>query len=291
MRYDSAQAFRTALETRLRFESAGTGVPLSRLRKTVAFDRLLARLTADDPTAWVLKGGFALQVRYRLTSRATRDLDVLLCDARADADSSLRGAARLDLGDWFAFEVGRQTILPSENTSRFPATARLDGRTFESFHVDVGVGDPMTSPADPMAVTSLLAFAEVPQTIVASYPVTQHLAEKLHALTLPRAASNSRVKDLVDIVLIAESERIDRDALEAAVRATFDSRRGHAVPKELPAPPAEWRAAYRRLATEASLVSDANVDSGLRTARDLFDPVLTGGAARWWDPGARVWRR
>jgi hypothetical protein len=287
MRYDSAQAFRTALEARLRSESASTGVPLSRLRKTVAFDRLLARLTADDPTAWVLKGGFALQVRYHLSSRATRDLDVLLRDAGADAGSSLRRASHLDLGDWFGFEVGRQALLPAENASRFSVTARLDGRTFETFHVDVGVGDPMTSPADPMPVTSLLAFADVPQTIVASYPVTQQLAEKLHALTLPRAGSNSRVKDLVDIVQIAESEGIDRDALEAAVQATFDSRRVHEIPKELPAPPAEWRAAYRRLASEASLV-DVNVDGALRTARD---PVLRGGPARRWDPGARVWRQ
>jgi hypothetical protein len=289
MRYDSAQAFRTALEARLRSESAETGVPLSRLRKTVAFDRLLARLTADDPAAWVLKGGFALQVRYQLSSRATRDLDVLLREVGADAGASLRRAARLDCGDWFGFEVGGQAFLSAESASRFPVTARLDGRTFESFHVDVGVGDPMTSPADSIAVTSLLAFADVSPTIVASYPVTQQLAEKLHALTLPRAQPNSRVKDLVDIVLIAESERIDRDALEVAVRATFDSRHVHEIPKELPPPPAEWRAAYRRLASEASLV-DVNIESGIGTARDLFEPVLAGGAVRLWDPAARAWR-
>ena len=290
MRYDSAQAFRTALEARLRSESANTGVPLSRLRKTVAFDRLLARLTADDPAAWVLKGGFALQVRYRLSSRATRDLDVLLRDSGGEAGASLSRASRLDLGDWFGFEVGRRTFLPAESASRFPVTARLDGRTFESFHVDVGVGDPMTSPADSIAVTSLLAFADVPPTIVASYPVTQQLAEKLHALTLPRSQPNSRVKDLVDIVLIAESERMARDVLEAAVRATFDARHVHEIPRDLPTPPAEWRAAYRRLASEATLVS-ADIDGAIQTARDLFDPVLRGGAARLWDPGARTWRQ
>jgi hypothetical protein len=264
MRYDSAQAFRTALEARLRSESASTGMPLSRLRKTVAFDRLLARLSADDASAWVLKGGFALQVRYRLSSRATRDLDVLLRSVQADADSSLRRAAGFDLGDWFGFEVGRRALLTGENASRFPVTARLDGRTFETFHVDVGVGDPMTSPAEPMPVTSLLAFADVPQTIVASYPVTQQLAEKLHALTRPRTASNSRVKDLVDIVLIAESERIERHTLGSAVRATFVAGRAQEVPKELPIPPPEWRAAYRRLASDAALAA-ADLGTGLQT--------------------------
>lgn len=61
MRYATGAAFRMALEDRLRDESLSTGLPLSRLRKTIAFDRLLARMVASSPDAWLLKGGFALQ--------------------------------------------------------------------------------------------------------------------------------------------------------------------------------------------------------------------------------------
>jgi hypothetical protein len=183
----------------------------------------------------------------------------------------------------------RAASLPAEDASRFPVTARLDGRTFETFHVDVGVADPMTSSPEPLPVTSLLAFADIPVTLVASYPVTQQLAEKLHALTLPRASSNSRVKDLVDIVLIAESEPIDRGTLDSAVRATFGSRGIHEIPADLPTPPADWGVAYRRLASEASLIS-SSLDVGLGTARALFSPVLAGGPARRWDPATRTWR-
>ena len=60
MTYGSGAAFRHALEDRLRVQSLQTGAPLVRLRKLVVFDRFLARLTHDQPDAWVVKGGFAL---------------------------------------------------------------------------------------------------------------------------------------------------------------------------------------------------------------------------------------
>ena len=49
MRYATAGAFRTALEQRLLAIARQRGVPLVRLRKLVAFERLLARLMAVAP--------------------------------------------------------------------------------------------------------------------------------------------------------------------------------------------------------------------------------------------------
>jgi len=50
----------------------------------------------------------------------------------------------MDLGDWFSFEVppssGEAFGVPG--VSRYNIRALLDGRLFEAFHVDVGVGDP-----------------------------------------------------------------------------------------------------------------------------------------------------
>jgi hypothetical protein len=51
------------LEERLRQQSLSAGTPLARLRKMVAFDRFLARVIAKQPDAWIVKGGFALQLR------------------------------------------------------------------------------------------------------------------------------------------------------------------------------------------------------------------------------------
>lgn len=59
-RYATAAAFRRALEVRLMDTAKREAVDLQRLRRQVAFDRLLARLfSAVQPDAllWVLKGG------------------------------------------------------------------------------------------------------------------------------------------------------------------------------------------------------------------------------------------
>ena len=63
MKYPNAGALRQALEERLRTQAIQTGTPLIRLRKMVAFERLLARLIAGREEIWILKGGFALELR------------------------------------------------------------------------------------------------------------------------------------------------------------------------------------------------------------------------------------
>ena len=78
MSYATGADFRRALEDRLRQRGLTTATPLVRMRKMIAFDRLLARLQASDPSAWLLKGGFALQLRFGDRSRTTKDLDLLL---------------------------------------------------------------------------------------------------------------------------------------------------------------------------------------------------------------------
>jgi len=55
--YAAHGAFRKALEERLKQKSKADQVDLNRLRRQVAFDRLLARLFRDDAPPWAQKGG------------------------------------------------------------------------------------------------------------------------------------------------------------------------------------------------------------------------------------------
>jgi predicted nucleotidyltransferase component of viral defense system len=75
-RYKDATALRRALETRLKQESENTGSDLGRLRRRVVFDRIAVRLSVDDGTQWILKGGAALEFRLGGRARATKDLDL-----------------------------------------------------------------------------------------------------------------------------------------------------------------------------------------------------------------------
>lgn len=63
MKYASPVAFRAALEERLKRRAKGDGAKLTRMRKRIAFDRLLVRLEAVAPGRWLLKGAYALDLR------------------------------------------------------------------------------------------------------------------------------------------------------------------------------------------------------------------------------------
>ncbi|MDP2865750.1 MAG: nucleotidyl transferase AbiEii/AbiGii toxin family protein, partial [Elusimicrobiota bacterium] len=76
-KYDTPTAFRRALEDRLKQKAKNEGLDLQRLMREVAFDRLLARLFARKDAAWILKGGYALELRMK-EARATKDIDLAL---------------------------------------------------------------------------------------------------------------------------------------------------------------------------------------------------------------------
>lgn len=159
MTYQTAAAFRRALETRLVAESTKTGTPLVRLRKLVAFDRFLARLLQAYPHDWLLKGGLALQLRMGEHARTTQDVDVLLTLPRAAVHNAVMHALSLDLADWFVFVVRpASTALPGptpDGGHRFFITALVDRRTFQVTFAAHGADAPPSSlPAPPAAWTS-----------------------------------------------------------------------------------------------------------------------------------------
>ena len=92
--YKTAGAFRAALETRLQTRAREKGTDLQRLRRQVAFDRFLARMFSKGPKAtypWVLKGGYAMELRMH-SARTTKDIGLTLHDGtRLSRDPKERG--------------------------------------------------------------------------------------------------------------------------------------------------------------------------------------------------------
>ncbi|MCC7363532.1 MAG: nucleotidyl transferase AbiEii/AbiGii toxin family protein [Dehalococcoidia bacterium] len=75
-RYSRPESLRQALEDRLKARARDTSLPLDRLRKEAAFQRLLARIAATAPEgSWALKGGMAMIARVSSRARATIDID------------------------------------------------------------------------------------------------------------------------------------------------------------------------------------------------------------------------
>jgi predicted nucleotidyltransferase component of viral defense system len=292
MRYASAEALRDALEARLS-ESARQGQSITRLRKQVAFERLLCRLQQVAPDQWLLKGGFALELRLPGRARATKDIDLDWRLADEATTGALIDAARLDLGDHFEFRLERveQTADIEGRGQRWRATARLAGRTFEQVLVDVGVAiEPLLDP-EPLLLPAPLAFAGFEPMNVPAAAVEQHLAEKLHAYTRRYAGDrpSSRAKDLIDIVLIAEIARVRAVRLDDAVQRLFAGRDTHMRPLALPRPPRSWAGPYASLAHDVGLAGDLGVAHAAGSA--FLDPVLAGVAEGSWDPKQARWRQ
>lgn len=291
----SPAALKASLEDRIRGRARKTGEDLQRLRQLFVYDRFLARLFDGDSTDVVLKGGLALELRSD-HARATKDVDLRMLGAPDATLERLQRAGRRDLGDFLNFEV---TIDPRHPTieadglvyegRRYRAQAMLAGKVYgRPFGVDVAFAEPMLGAPDILVGEPWLDFLGLPATPVRVYPLTAHIAEKVHAYTIPRARPNSRVKDLPDIALLAQTRSVPAAEVRAAIVATYGHRGTHAVPAALPSPPDFWHAPYREMAREHRLAW-TSLDELLLAVRAFVDPVLDGVEGRW-DPEAWRWR-
>ncbi len=285
MKYGTAQAFRQALEERLRRDYEGKYLP--RIRKSIAFERLMARLDQH----WILKGGYAIQLRTE-RARTTQDVDLLVKEiAVQDIESTFRNELEKDLGDYFVFIISKPiTVGAEEHSIRFQVITRVAGRVFERFHVDVGFTDPLLQPIDHLTPPNFLAFAQIEAANIPCYSIYQHIAEKVHAIWQPRDIPSSRVKDLVDLILMASQDsKLQASRLHEAIVCVFKSR-GDQVPDSFQSFPSSWQQRYNRLAKEIQL-SILDYQDATQAASALITPVLSGQVlGLMWDPSTWRWK-
>jgi hypothetical protein len=292
--YASPEAFKQALEQRLR-ASAGTGAEFARRRQLLVFDRFLARIVAVLGDAAMLKGGLVLELRLE-RARTTKDVDLRMVGSPEEVLAKLQEAGRQNLGDFMAFEVGPDDDHPEIQSDgmqyeglRFRAECKLAGKLYgQPFGVDVAFDDPILGEPEVVVAEDVLAFAGIAPPTLRLYPIETHIAEKLHAYTMPRARPNSRVKDLPDLALLATAQSIDARRLRAALEQTFMFRKTHPLPASVPAPLDAWRAPYEALAREDQLAW-ATLEAVAEAAQAFLDPVLAGDLEAAWDPAAWSW--
>ena len=247
-KYQSAAGFRMAVKSKLNKISQNTGQDIRRLYRQTAYAQFLARLFLEDDISWVLKGGHALELRLQ-KSRATKDVDLAMRDMKwahskkEEESSALRDLllkkSQIDLEDYFEFNIS-QPVLSLDNApyggTRFRVEAMIDGKTFSKFLIDIGIGDAWIEPQDTLQLSSHLEELGLKSFTVKAIPIEHHIAEKIHALTLLRDVSNSRVKDLVDLFLIFKFEKFSNEKIKDCIKETFTKRNTHKVPQELPLP-------------------------------------------------------
>jgi hypothetical protein len=182
----------------------------------------------------------------------------------------LQDAMDRECGDHFEFRIGA-TMMDLDGApyggARYPVESRLDGRTFTKFHVDVGIGDAVVGEPQQLASRDWLGFAGIGPASFTAIATEQQFAEKYHAYTSRNEARpNSRVRDLVDMVLMIQRMPVDPARVVASLRATFERRGSHALPHDVPVPPDSWARPYASLAEEAGVTTSVDEAFGvLRT--------------------------
>jgi predicted nucleotidyltransferase component of viral defense system len=259
--YVDAAAFRTALEHRLHNKSRQTSISIDRLRRRVVFERVLARLHTAEPGVWVLKGGMALEVRLRDNARLTKDLDLGMrgdiSEPAAFHDRLIESLATLETTDFFQFRR---------------VEANLAGRAFGTLSLDVSPRAHELTATEHLTLPNSLDFAGIPECSVEVVDVHRHAAEKLHAISRQYGdRENSRVRDLVDLVLLVEHDLLDRDRLALQAGHVWAERDRTEPPDEPPALPFDWAPRYADLAALHGLPTD------ITEATDVLNTVWPRG--------------
>ena len=294
-RYENPRDFRKTLDARIRNLAEREGLPAARIRQIVVIDRFIARLAETFGPRLVVKGAMALEYRMPL-ARTTKDLDASASGTSPDELlDAIQEAGERDLGDRLRYKAQlhpHHSVVQGAGVTygglRFQVVPEIGGSPAGApFGFDVSFGDPLVGEPEEVSGHDFLSFAGVLPGRFWIYPLATHLAEKLHAYTLPRTAPNTRLKDLPDLALLARLGPLQDDRLLEAFQRVFAFRDTHPVPARLPDPPAAWSGRYRALAEDAAFPW-SDLDALVLAARAFLDPLLAGRPGRW-DPTTWSW--
>jgi hypothetical protein len=302
MKYATPQSFRAALEERQKRRATDAGLPFDRIAQIDLYFRLMDRVLKELGNGVLVKGGIALELRLQ-RARTTGDIDLRAAGDPAKLLERLRRAGKLDLGDFLSFDVDERTDVDRIDGDgviyegkRLWVQAFFAGKPYrQRFRLDVAFGDPLVGAPDEIEAPDALSFINIPPPKVPLYPVGTHLAEKVHAYTLPRKTVNSRMKDLIDMALVAAEAhmqpfptKIRAAIVREALETTFGFRKTHDLPSNVPPPPEQWSSRYPREKDLNDLPWATIADVHAEAARFL-DPVLARSAVGTWEPNTRTW--
>lgn len=300
-KYSSWAAINSAIKAGARRHIESRGGTVSDQCEAARFDRFLSRLFADgEDSEWLLKGGMGILARVS-SSRATHDIDLAVDGGSSldDAVAALREIAGRDLGDHLRFVLSREKATGGGGNQPDVAIRRLTFTCYDmgtekkvgDVPVDVVVGHPLIGRVETVEPANRI---HLPKNLVTYpyrlFPVVDQVADKVCATVstkYPGGKRSSRVKDLVDLVVIARSQRLNLDELRIAI-ATKQTLSGLPVIESFKVPET-WADAYEKLAgstpAAGGLVEVAEAEAYVA---ELVEPALgtADGPGAVWVPGA-----
>ena len=120
-------------------------------------------------------------------------------------------------------------------------------------------------------------------------PSSDQIADKYSAIVSTYSGRPStRYRDLVDLVLIAQTQRVDAGLLREALNGEH-RRRGLASGEALKLPSPAWREGYEKIARATPDFPLLDADDAIELVRRLVEPNAEGQIVGQWNPRTLQW--
>jgi len=261
---------RSHLERLLTTWADSTSTTAGRLRHVVGV-AVIANMFDGFPdengrTRIVFKGGAAIEMRYGLRARTTKDLDAAF---RGDLDEAVSLVRQAAIAGWSGFTGRVSEVELIERAKVQPRPVRLKiklayrGKEFITIPFEMSAQE-ATSLQNPEIFPVAISLESVQLTgsaSVALLPLSYQIAQKLHACTEEPSEDfpNDRVRDLPDLLLIKELgvEEHDLSKIRVACVEIFNARGAHSWPPQVQEFPG-WSVLWDNLARNEGLTMSLN---------------------------------
>ena len=214
---------------KLKNKAKALGVPYQQCLQLFFQEEFLRRLSKSDYAEnFILKGGLFIYTLTNFESRATVDIDFLMCrmsNALDHMDAVIEEIIATPTGN------NDVVILSAKHTERISLQRRYPGVSTQimgriknvrvPFDVDVGIGDVIIPKPQKRAMPPQLEGYDAPE--VLTYSLESTVAEKFDAI-LQRFELTGRMKDFYDIYYLAQSFEFDGRSLQEAIVQTLSTR-------------------------------------------------------------------
>lgn len=191
------------------------------------FERFLERLSISEYSEkFIVKGGMLIAAIVGLDTRSTMDLDTTLRNlplTEEQITTAINAICGIALNDDVSFEV--KSVAPIRKDDVYGGfSVRLDAvydTIITPLSIDISTGDIITPQAVKYEFNGI--FDENVKIVLWGYNIETVIAEKVETI-LSRGVFSTRPRDFYDVYILAATQKIDKNVLKKALKATAKHR-------------------------------------------------------------------
>lgn len=255
------------------------GVAASRLQRWIWFMIVLALLDRvrdeQDEPLFLLKGGAAMELRFQLEARTTKDIDTVFREAMPSMLERLDEALQAGFGD-FTYERNEPELITDTRSVRLAIKLSYRGKRWGTVQLEVAPAEGRSGDdVETLNAIGIDQFGLEGPERIPCLGIRYQIAQKLHACTAPPLEGrdeNLRFHDPIDLILLRGLVAQDGwNAVRLACLDTFQIRGMHSWPPDLVVYPS-WPGAFAALAEDQGF-DITDVEDAARQVREMIERI------------------